>query len=196
MKQYRVNEIFYSLQGEGRWAGTAAIFVRFSGCNLRCPFCDTDFSKSYIMTADDIIAKMKEVGGQCHFMVFTGGEPSLQLDNQLIEMLHQEGYYISVETNGTHPLPLGVDWITCSPKVEYVTNGKPQLTRASEVKVIFDGRHNVSDYGIQAEEYFIQPCDTGDSERNIQIVQEILEFVKANPKWRLSLQEQKLLSIR
>ena len=104
MTTYRINEIFYSLQGEGRHTGRAAVFVRFSGCNLKCPFCDTDFKAYREMTVDDIIAAVSEWRA-CGFVVLTGGEPSLQVDEPLIEALHQEGFYIAIETNGTCPLP-------------------------------------------------------------------------------------------
>ena len=85
---YKVNEIFYSLQGEGRWMGRPAVFVRMSGCNLKCPFCDTDFRGYREMSADDILSKCLEEGGECRFIVLTGGEPSLQVDEQLIATLH------------------------------------------------------------------------------------------------------------
>ena len=113
MKTYRINEIFYSLQGEGRHTGRAAVFVRFSGCNLKCPFCDTDFKAYRELTVDDIIAAVSEWRA-CGFVVLTGGEPSLQVDESLIEALHHEGFYIAIETNGTCPLPSAIDWVTLS----------------------------------------------------------------------------------
>lgn len=112
MKTYRINEIFYSLQGEGRWTGRPAVFVRMSGCNLSCPFCDTDFTHYKEMTAQDIVEQCLRTGNECRFIVLTGGEPSLQADDALIEAWHQAGYYVAVETNGTHLLPQGIDWIT------------------------------------------------------------------------------------
>lgn len=196
MKEYCINEIFYSLQGEGRWAGTPAIFIRFSGCNLHCSFCDTNFTQSQNLTIDAILTQVKEYGDACRFIVFTGGEPSLQLDEALIERLHREGYYIAVETNGTRRLPANIDWITCSPKAAFVNNGTPVLSRASEVKVVFDSIHQIDDYGIIADEYYIQPCDTGNIEQNKEIILKAIAFVKANPQWKLSLQQQKILSIR
>ena len=99
---YKVNEIFYSLQGEGRWSGRPAVFVRMSGCNLKCPFCDTDFKGYKEMSAEDILAACLEKGGDCRFIVLTGGEPTLQVDAELIHLLHQQGYYLSMETDGTH----------------------------------------------------------------------------------------------
>ena len=94
-KTYRVNEIFYSIQGEGRWAGRAAVFVRFSGCNLKCPFCDTDFRHYEEYTAKQLIDKIKEVAPECKFIVLTGGEPTLQVDNAFTYALKYEGYYIA-----------------------------------------------------------------------------------------------------
>lgn len=194
--KYKVNEIFYSIQGEGRWAGRAAIFVRFSGCNLKCPFCDTDFKDFEEMGATDILNKVQSIGGECKFIVLTGGEPSLQVDDALVDLLHRQGYYLSMETNGTHQVPQGIDWITCSPKASFVKNGEVVIQKASEVKVVFDGKHEISDQGIAAEFFYVQPCDVGDKERNADILQQTVAFVEAHPKWQLSLQQHKILNIR
>ena len=110
----KVNEIFYSLQGEGYFTGTPAVFLRFSGCNLACPFCDTEHNDGEEMTYEDIISKVTAFASR--HIVITGGEPSLQLDELLVDMLHETGFFIQVETNGTNLLPENVDWITCSPK--------------------------------------------------------------------------------
>ena len=112
MTSYRINEIFYSLQGEGFWTGTPAVFVRFSGCNLRCPFCDTAHQAFTPMSADDILSACSEAP----VVVLTGGEPGLQVDAALIEALHGAGYRVHIETNGTVALPGGIDWVTLSPK--------------------------------------------------------------------------------
>lgn len=196
MSVYRVNEIFYSIQGEGRWAGRAAVFVRFSGCNLKCPFCDTDFTAYSEMTANDILREVSAVGRDCRFIVITGGEPTLQVDSQLINLLHERGYYLAMETNGTRPVPEGIDWITCSPKSAFVANGAVTITEASEVKVVFDGIHEVGDCGISAKYYYVQPCDVGDKERNSQILQQTLAFVESHPRWQLSLQLHKIINVR
>lgn len=196
-RQYRINEIFYSLQGEGFWAGRPAVFVRFSGCNLACPFCDTDFSGYELMDAGTILEHV-ERWGKCRFVVLTGGEPALQADNDLIDLLHRHGYYVAMETNGTCQPPQAVDWLTVSPKTSFVRSRgvRPVVERAHEVKVVFDGQAEVSDEKIKAIHYYLQPCDTGDEGRNREILHACIEYVKAHPKWMLSLQQHKILNIR
>ena len=110
----KVNEIFYSLQGEGFFTGTPAVFLRFSGCNLKCSFCDTDHRSGKEMTDREILAAITAFPSR--HIVITGGEPSLQLTADFIALLHATGYFIQIETNGTHTLPAGIDWVTCSPK--------------------------------------------------------------------------------
>lgn len=193
----RVNEIFYSLQGEGYWTGTPAVFIRFSGCNLKCPFCDTNHQPYVEMTEDEIMDEVKKYPAD--LVVITGGEPALQLNNKMIELLHNAEKMVAVETNGTKELPKWVDWITVSPKEPYVGKaGKVILTSADEVKIVLDDKiqHEDPTYGVRADWYFVQPCDTGDKERNKAIMQQCVEFIKKNPKWRLSLQTQKILNVR
>ena len=129
-KTYRVNDIFYTLQGEGFFTGVASVFIRLADCNLNCSFCDTEFSSSMEMGLDDI----SETIGQykAKHIVLTGGEPTLQADKDLIDMLHEEGCFVQIETNGTNPLPEGVDWVTLSPKTD-----KLALTSCDELKVIY-----------------------------------------------------------
>lgn len=193
---YKVNEIFYSLQGEGRWMGRPAVFVRMSGCNLKCPFCDTDFRGYSEMSADDILSRCLEEGGECRFIVLTGGEPSLQVDEQLISTLHQEGYYLSMETNGTHAIPEGIDWVTCSPKVDFTEGGEPIVKQVDELKLIFDGEHQISDHGIACTFRYLQPCDVGNDSRNYLILNECIKYIKAHPEWQLSVQMHKIVGIR
>lgn len=193
----RVNEIFYSLQGEGYWTGTPAVFIRFSGCNLKCPFCDTNHQPYVEMTEEEIMDEVKKYPAD--LVVITGGEPALQLNNKMIELLHNAEKTVAVETNGTKELPKWVDWITVSPKEPYVGKaGKVILTSADEVKIVLDDKtkHEDPTYGVRADWYFVQPCDTGDKERNKAIMQQCVEFIKKNPKWRLSLQTQKILNVR
>ena len=193
---YKVNEIFYSLQGEGRWMGRPAVFVRMSGCNLKCPFCDTDFRGYSEMSADDILSRCLEEGGECRFIVLTGGEPSLQVDEQLISTLHQAGYYLSMEPNGTHAIPEGIDWVTCSPKVDFIEGGEPAVKQVDELKLIFDGEHQISDHGIACTFRYLQPCDVGNDSRNYLILNECIKYIKAHPEWQLSVQMHKIVGIR
>lgn len=193
---YKINEIFYSLQGEGRWTGRPAVFVRMSGCNLKCPFCDTDFQKFREMTAVEIVAECQKLGGECRFIVLTGGEPTLQVDENLVEALHQKGYYLSMETNGTHPIPRGIDWVTCSPKQDFTHGGKLKIKRADELKLVFDAVHPVDDHGLKATYKYLQPCDMGSQVCNEHILLECINYIKLHPEWQLSLQMHKILGIR
>ena len=121
MRTFRVNDIFYSLQGEGRNTGRAAVFVRFAGCNLRCPFCDTEFDSYTEMTAEEIVGKISSLHtsgrvGVRPLIVLTGGEPTLQVDEAFVDLLHQHDYEVAMESNGTRPAPRNLDWLTVSPK--------------------------------------------------------------------------------
>ena len=194
----KVNEIFYSLQGEGYHSGTPAVFVRLSGCNLRCPFCDTRHDTGEEMTDEAIAAAVSR--HPARLTVITGGEPSLQLTPTLVHRLHALGKYVAVETNGTRPLPPEVDWITLSPKEAYVgPSGKVVLPRADELKIVFDGHHDPAAMRATlppAEHLFLQPCDTGNPHRNAELQQSTVEYIKDHPQWRLSLQIHKILGIR
>lgn len=187
----RINEIFYSLQGEGHFAGTPAVFVRFSGCNLKCGFCDTAHREGETMEIDAIIDRLKDFPAKR--VILTGGEPTLQLTAGFIERLHREGYLVHVETNGTRPLPARVDWLVCSPKC----GAKVEARDIDELKVVFTGREfDPEGYlDIPAREYYLQPCDVKDAARNARIVHEAVEYIKRHPRWRLSLQTHKLIDI-
>ena len=191
-----VNEIFYSLQGEGYHSGTPAVFVRFSGCNLRCPFCDTDHENGVEMTEEEVVGAVKHYPAR--LVVITGGEPALQLTESLVDALHVIDKTVAVETNGTLALPDNVDWITLSPKDTWLKEEAALvLERANELKVVFDGVHEPQAYSnIAVSHRFLQPCDTGDAERNAEIVQATIEYIKKNPAWRLSMQIHKILNIR
>lgn len=192
----RVNEIFHSLQGEGFHAGRAAVFVRFSGCNLRCPFCDTEFEGFREMTEEEIVAEATRLsrGG---LVVLTGGEPTLQMTPSLTQKLREAGFTVCVETNGTRDVNHDLaDWITCSPKQPFLPEAAVRLTEADEVKVVFDGVHDVSDCGIKTTRRYVQPCDVGEAVRNAEIAAETVEYVKKNPQWQLSVQLHKLLGFR
>lgn len=191
----RVNDIFYSLQGEGRNTGRAAVFIRFAGCNLRCPFCDTEFSEYREMSDEDIIRAI--AGWPSRFVVLTGGEPTLQVDDAFIALLHANGYEVAMESNGTRPAPAAIDWLTVSPKEAFTGgNGRLAVTRCHELKCLFDGVTPVSDYGVEADYYYLQPCDTGDAERNRSVIAACIDYIRCNPKWRLSLQTHKLADFK
>ena len=187
----RINEIFYSLQGEGHYAGTPAVFVRFSGCNLSCSFCDTRHQSGMDMTPDEILQAISRFPARR--VILTGGEPTLQLTAEFIELLHVNGYSVNVESNGTRPVPAPVDWLVCSPK----EGAEVTATDIDELKVVFTGeRATMEDFlTIAAREYYLQPCDVKDPERNAQIVAQTVEYIKRHPHWRLSLQTHKLINI-
>lgn len=194
---YPINEIFYSLQGEGYWSGRPAVFVRFSGCNLRCPFCDTDHSRSVRLTASEIVEAVSQHPSD--FVVLTGGEPSLFVDNALTDALHQAGKFLAIETNGTRPICGNVDWVTLSPKDAFVNNAEVVIEKADELKLVFDGTNAgvFSRYSFfPARHFFLQPCDTGNASHNRGILQAAVQFCLQHPQWRLSLQMHKLLNIR
>ena len=219
MGRYRVNDIFYSIQGEGCWTGTPMVFLRLSGCNLHCPFCDTDFSASSELDESEIIKRLKEVSPDCTALCITGGEPSLQLDDGLVSALHDAGYRIHVETNGTRPLPAGIDWITLSPKEDFaprgnVTSARVVLQRADELKLVYNGKNDPEKWeDFPALHHYLQPCDMtencpadGDdptaSEGSFvraasspDTVALSLRYILSHPRWRLSLQTHKILGI-
>ena len=194
----RVNEIFHSLQGEGYNSGTPAVFIRFSGCNLQCPFCDTQHESGTEMTEQEIVEAVKHLVPRSSLVVITGGEPALQLTASLVDALHEIGKRVAVETNGTLPLPSNVDWITLSPKSAWLGDeAVPVLTRADELKVLYDGSHDPSAFdSITATHRFLQPMDTGDANRTATLMQQAADYCLQHPQWRLSLQIHKILNIR
>lgn len=219
---YKVNEIFFTLQGEGAHSGIPAVFVRFSGCNLRCPWCDTEFSDYTEMTAEQIVAQMKELydlpNERRKMCVLTGGEPSLQVDKPLIDTLHAAGFYICIETNGTRPLPDGIDWITCSPKMiaslHPLPKGKGEkpsplaLQKVNEVKVVFTGTYDPEIWRsqLEAEHWMLQPLrytgdwlienvDAWEDDRNDNL-DDTVRYILAHPFWRLSVQLHKIAGLR
>lgn len=208
---YSVKEIFYTLQGEGQNTGRAAIFCRFSGCNLWsgrsvdranaiCQFCDTDFvgvdgdGGGRFETARDLATAIAQKWPTQHrgerFVVCTGGEPLLQLDSGLIETLHSEGFRIAIETNGTLPVPDGVDWVCVSPKA----GTKIVVHKGNELKVVFPQATDPKVYEhLEFEHFYVQPMDGPVQAQNIEAS---IGFCLANPKWRLSLQTHKILGVR
>lgn len=206
---YHINEIFYSLQGEGFHTGRPAVFVRFAGCNLRCPFCDTDFSHSEPMTAEQIARRVFDYSTHPHtLIVLTGGEPSLQVDKELVDALHAHRQTVTIETNGTHPVPDNIDWVTVSPKavsadeskVVLTHDAKVVLTQADEVKVVFTESTEkllpLWRTTIRASHYYLQPCAQPGTEPIQANTEAVVAYILSHPDWHLSLQTHKYLHIR
>ena len=207
---YRIKEIFFTQQGEGKNTGKDFIFVRFSGCNLWsgkeknrasavCSFCDTDFygtdginGGKYLVK--ELIEKIKSLwistDNQIR-VVLTGGEPLLQVDKPLIDALKNEDIYIAVETNGTLEAPDGIDWICMSPKA----NTEIKLKKGSEVKVVYPQKNlNPDDFNVlDFKNFYIQPMDSQSYEDNVS---QAVKYCMRNPNWKLSLQTHKILGIR
>ena len=194
---YKINEIFYSLQGEGYHSGTPAVFVRFSGCNLRCAFCDTQHQEGTMMSLQKIVDEVNKY--PCApLLVLTGGEPSLFIDEDFVGELKQKtGKRIAIETNGTRPLPGNLDWVTLSPKTGFDGGEvEPYVLKAcDELKVVYLGQDLAQYDGIQARHRFLQPCYMMDARQRQANVQACVEVVKAHPGWRLSLQIHRILQI-
>lgn len=188
----KINEIFCSIQGEGHYTGTPAVFIRTSGCNLHCPFCDTRHEDGRELSIGDIVATASAFAPR--HVVLTGGEPALQDQlPELVDVLHKVGFNIQIETNGTLPLPPGIDWVTCSPKIL----GKTIILSPHELKVVYSGQ-DMQPYEklFTPRIWSLQPCDTGDDARNRQILAASIEYVTQHPQWRLSLQTHKLIGIK
>lgn len=208
---YSIKEIFYTLQGEGANAGTPAVFCRFAGCNLWtgreddrakavCQFCDTDFvgtdgdGGGKFETAADLArackAALAGVTGPS-LVVLTGGEPMLQVDQDLIDALHDEGFAIAVETNGTLPVPDDIDWVCVSPKA----GAELKQTRGDELKLVYPQPALLppSVRDLDFDHYFLQPMDGPDQMANTEAA---IAYCKGHPPWRLSVQTHKVLGIR
>ena len=194
---YRINEIFYSLQGEGFHTGTPAVFVRFSGCNLRCTFCDTQHQTGEMFSLQEIVNEVNKYP-IAPLLVLTGGEPSLFIDEALVAELKQKtGKKIAIETNGTRLLPINLDWVTFSPKSAFEGGDIEPcvLTHCDELKVVYLGQDLAQYDGIEAKYRFLQPCFVEDSEQRKANMQACVEAVKTCPNWRLSLQIHRVLNI-
>ncbi len=198
MERYRVNEIFYSLQGEGVRAGTPNLFLRFSRCNLECRVethgfdCDTEFESGRSMTLPEIVAEMRSLSAECRWVILTGGEPALQVDAELIDRFHGEGYSLAIETNGSVELPPGLDWITVSPKVaEHAIRQR----RAHEVKYVRGYGQGIPKTVVEAEHYLVSPAFDG-PEVDRRTLDWCIRLCRENPPWRLSVQQHKLWSVR
>ena len=208
---YSVKEIYLTIQGEGVHTGKEAVFCRFSGCNLwsgreedrdkaTCTFCDTDFfgvdgeNGGKYSSTYDLIKKIEECwsyDSKEKFVVFTGGEPLLQLDQKLIDKLHKKGFKIAIETNGTMLPPNNIDWICVSPK----KNAKLVLLKGDELKLVYpqQGFEPEQFEKLDFDHFCVQPMDGKDLQKNIL---ECISYCIENPLWRLSLQTHKILGIR
>jgi len=210
---YSVKEMFYSLQGEGAHTGRTALFCRFTGCNLwsgreqdrskaECQFCDTDFigtdgdNGGRFETAELLGARLQELwqawdkGGK-PYVIFTGGEPALQLDEALIEVCHQLGFEVAIETNGTKPLPEGIDWICVSPKA----GSEIIITRGDELKLVYPQPLAMPERFVNLDftHWFLQPMDGPMREL---YTRDTINYCLQHPQWRLSLQTHKLTGIQ
>ena len=191
---YRINEIFYSLQGEGYFTGTPAVFLRMSGCNLKCPFCDTAHEDYTEMSPVQIAEALRTYPAR--HVVITGGEPSLQLDQMLVDLLHDEGWFIQIETNGTNQLPEEIDWVTCSPKPRPTGEITVRLRHIDELKVVYEGQDVESiANSIPAMHYFLQPCSSQGYPGGSNTA-DTVAYILTHPHWRLSLQTHKLIDIQ
>jgi 7-carboxy-7-deazaguanine synthase len=209
---YIVKEIFYTLQGEGANTGRPAVFCRFAGCNLWsgverdrekaiCKFCDTDFvwnSKTDVgkfSSSGDLAQAVADMWPQktdgTPLVVCTGGEPLLQLDADLVSAFHDRGFEVAVETNGTLSAPDGIDWICVSPKADV----KLALNKGHELKLIFpqEGASPELYENLGFQNFYLQPMDGLEHEKNTRLA---IEYCKAHPRWRLSIQVHKVIGIR
>ena len=195
---WKVNEIFLSLQGEGYNTGTASVFIRLSGCNLHCDFCDTRHEDGTMMSLPEIVEQVMQYP-KAPLIVLTGGEPSLWIDEDFVGGLKKmTGKTIAIETNGTHPLPKGIDWVTLSPKTNIGNSGDVPvvLTHCDELKVVYLGQ-DLSQYdSINATHRYLQPCWTDDPQKRQHNLHATLRAVLNNPQWRLSLQTHRILQIK
>jgi len=195
---YKVNEIFYSLQGEGYNTGTASVFIRLSGCNLHCAFCDTRHEEGTMMSLPEIVEQVMQFP-KAPLIVLTGGEPSLWINDDFVMGLKQmTGKRIAIETNGTHPLPHGIDWVTLSPKTGIGDSGEVPvvLTHCDELKVVYLGQ-DLSQYDrIETTHRYLQPCWVSDEQQCCHNMQATVQAVLDHPEWRLSLQTHRILDIK
>ena len=216
---YTIKELFPTLQGEGAHTGRAAVFCRFTGCNLWsgreedratavCQFCDTDFvgfdgdGGGKFETANDLADAIEkawlstQAGPQQRYVVFTGGEPLLQLDKDLIDVLHHKGFELAIETNGTLKVPVGVDWVCVSPKA----GADLVVLQADEIKLVIpqSGHQNLENLLARFEKMdyrhrYLQPMDGAQLAENTQLA---IQLCQKRPLWRLSIQTHKIIGIR
>lgn len=197
-----VVEIFKSIQGEGANTGKPAVFVRLAGCNMSCWYCDTNWSKSSEMTVSEVFDEVKKLSKVSDYpnnlLIWTGGEPTLQLTDEILEVF--KDYYNCIETNGTNPVPGKIEYISCSPKVSPEVLRK-NFTHVNEFRYPIGAGDILPDISElpHADNYFVSPVFLGEEKERFTQVNENIEYsiriIKENPQWRLSLQLHKLLNI-
>lgn len=197
MTNYPIVEIFHSVQGEAFHSGIPHVFIRFGNCNLRCEWCDTDFLTFEEMSLDDIVKTV--LAFQCDRVIFTGGEPCLQDLNTIGGALKEHGIHLSIETNGTMPVPEIIDWICVSPKDQVYPNVGIKQRIGDELKVVYCGQ-DLSMYDelkTGFTHHYIQPCyiEADSVEQNGKSFATVENLVKASPGWRLSLQTHKWMGV-
>ena len=197
----KINEIFQSIQGEGCNAGVPSVFIRFSGCNLKCSFCDTEHESGTFMSDYDIINEVKKYPAP--MVVLTGGEPSLFIDEQFINLLKEStGKIIAIETNGSRELPRGIDWVTVSPKDGMSPTGDASIKclHADEVKVVDIGQPLAPYFEMNCigsnTKMLLQPCYVNNPEEREKNTRRTIQRVLEDPRWRLSLQTHRYLGVR
>ena len=197
MVTYPIVEIFHSVQGEAFHAGIPHVFIRFGNCNLRCEWCDTDFLTYEDMQLEDIVNEVLQ--HNCKRVIFTGGEPCLQDLDTIGAELKKHGINLSVETNGTIPVPKIIDWICVSPKDQVYPNSIIRQNTGDELKVVYCGQDLTMYDEIKSgfDHHFMQPCyiDTASIEENGKMFQQTEQIVKEHHGWRLSLQTHKWMGI-
>lgn len=189
----QLSEIFYSIQGEGTWTGTPAVFVRLAGCNLACDFCDTDYSLKFLSSVDDVVVAVRKTGGDCPMVVLTGGEPCAQTDTPaLIDALQADGRRVHIESNGTIFTELPDDvWLCVSPKERVDAR---MALRADEAKLIVDERIPEEHLALFSDKRTILLQPEGNKPSNINLA---LDYAKRYPsRFRLSLQTHKMIGVR
>lgn len=199
-RKLRLVELFESLQGEGANTGRLVVFVRLTGCNLNCAFCDTEYNKvAWELTPKELLARVQEDFPSCKSIIWTGGEPTLQLTEEIVALFKEAGYWQAIESNGLKPAPMGLDYITLSPK----GNTRPQVfenyigRKVGEIRMAIaegDALPRVEEFP-SAEHYFLSPIFDGDTivPANIRHCEAL---IRRDPRWRLSLQTHKLIGIR
>jgi 7-carboxy-7-deazaguanine synthase len=197
MNKLKVVEIFYSIQGEGANTGMPVIFIRLSGCNLKCWFCDTEWDRHIEMSIPELLKSIEQY--PCKNIIWTGGEPTLQLNDAILE--HFSEYYNCIETNGTNPVPAKIDYISCSPKVPpHIL--KQNFSFIDEIRYPLNkGERPPSiDELPLAKHYYISPLFLGAENKRMDLSQEnidyCIDYLKHNPGWKLSIQLHKLLNIQ